>query len=358
MKLFSLTLLIVMMVLSMPTLGLAKDKVVVIPLFGNDAKPIGNVVTVAKENGDYLDVLTAMASIKDASSTNPYLIVIGPGEYAITETLLVKANVSIIGSGEGITELIMRAPNEPTVSYSYSGSSFSQVSLSNLTIRNSVSGANSCLALEFGIFGEANVSNVTLIAEGCSNSNIGLGGACGFGSLKNLTIRAAGGVQAIGITSCGVGGKVAITDSKITSVATNAIGIRSIITEVNIKRSYIETYSSISESIGIKLANSIISFPHQILDSEILADGRGSATITGIEFLEPEGSVRSLLVKHSTISGKTNSIKGDDDAIFKVSHSTLIGSAAGAGNTSLKSCVFTDNDSSEILPTNCVESMN
>lgn len=338
------------LILSIPTISIANDKAAVIPfLLGNIAKPIGNVVTVAKENGDYLDVLTAMESIKDASRTNPYLIVIGPGKYAITETINVKDYVNILGSGEDATELVMRAPNQPTVFYRYSTSK-----LSNLTIRNSVPGAQNCYAA--GLFlADVDFSNVTLIAEGCSNGNIALYGACDGSTFKNSTfrIRSMGNANSVGLSGCALGAYIPIIDSTISvgADAGEAIGINLYYDTVDLKGSNIDVYSN-NQSVGVGFGSIGSPSTSFITGSEISATGSG--TSIGVESGGSEMN-NTLLIKYSTVSGETNSILGKDDETFTVSHSTLIGSATGADNTSFKSCVFTDNGQGVALPSDCVE---
>ena len=79
------------------------DRVVVVPL--GAAKQLGNVVTVAKQHGDFTDPAAAMASITDASEDNPYLLLIGPGVYTLSRQLVAKPYVRIQGSGVGTTIL-------------------------------------------------------------------------------------------------------------------------------------------------------------------------------------------------------------------------------------------------------------
>ncbi|GHA18865.1 hypothetical protein GCM10008090_30630 [Arenicella chitinivorans] len=82
----------------------AQNKVVVIPLAG-DAQPLQNIITVSANNGDFTNPVDAINSISDASNTNPYLIVLGPGSYPIIGQLVMKDYVSITGSGMETTEL-------------------------------------------------------------------------------------------------------------------------------------------------------------------------------------------------------------------------------------------------------------
>jgi hypothetical protein len=56
-------------------------------------RPLKNVITVAKANGKFKDPVAAVNSIIDASVSNPYLVVIGPGVYTITQTLVMKPYV-------------------------------------------------------------------------------------------------------------------------------------------------------------------------------------------------------------------------------------------------------------------------
>jgi len=66
---------------------------------------LGNIVMVAKEGGDFRDPLSAMASISGASQNNPYLMLIGPGVFNLSETLIIKRFVGIAGSGRNTTVL-------------------------------------------------------------------------------------------------------------------------------------------------------------------------------------------------------------------------------------------------------------
>lgn len=64
-----------------------------------------NVIVVAKSGGDFTSPVDAMASITDASETNPYLIKIMPGTYNI-DILNGKNYVAIQGSGTQVTTLV------------------------------------------------------------------------------------------------------------------------------------------------------------------------------------------------------------------------------------------------------------
>lgn len=85
------------------SLAAAQDKVVVIPL--NSAKKLNNVVTVSTKGGDFTSPVAAVNSITDAAEAKPYLVLIGPGVYTLTQTLVMKPFVTIAGSGRDATIL-------------------------------------------------------------------------------------------------------------------------------------------------------------------------------------------------------------------------------------------------------------
>ncbi len=87
--------------------AVAQNRVVVVPLLGDDPQPIANVVTVAKENGDFTSPITALNSINDASQSSPYIVAIAPGEYQLgAGQVIMKPFVELIGSGKVATRLV------------------------------------------------------------------------------------------------------------------------------------------------------------------------------------------------------------------------------------------------------------
>ena len=63
-------------------------------------KKESNIITVQTSNGDYDNPIDAMNSITDSSEENPYLILMGPGNFNIGDNqLIMKPHVSILGNG-------------------------------------------------------------------------------------------------------------------------------------------------------------------------------------------------------------------------------------------------------------------
>ena len=81
------------------------DHWAVLSIKGDNAMQLKNVVTVSAHGGNFTDPVAAVNSITDASTSNRYLVVIGPGEYTITQTLIMKPHVDIIGSEKDTTKL-------------------------------------------------------------------------------------------------------------------------------------------------------------------------------------------------------------------------------------------------------------
>ena len=116
------------------SLAAAQNKVVIIPL--NSAKELKNVVTVSAKGGDFTDPVAAVNSITDATETNPYLVLIGPGVYTLIQPLLMKPYVTIAGSGRDATILTGAISSGTLDSTSTLVSGADNATLSNLTIKN------------------------------------------------------------------------------------------------------------------------------------------------------------------------------------------------------------------------------
>ncbi len=104
MKIFYKVLTFVSVIL-FATVAFGQTKVVVIPMAGDDLKPLANIITVAKQNGDFDNPLDALNSITGSGFSNPYLVVIAPGSYTVNAPLEVPAYVHLTGSGSNQTSI-------------------------------------------------------------------------------------------------------------------------------------------------------------------------------------------------------------------------------------------------------------
>ena len=176
--------LILFCTLLFTTATVAHNLVVVIPMAGDDLKPLKNIVTVAKENGDFTSPIAAMSSITDATSTNPYLIVIAPGVYSFSSLLfgvgdaqlVMKEFVDITGSGQNVTILSSaRSSAIPTAGAAVVVGA-NNASIRDLTIKNVV-GTLSTAVNAIGIYNEGAsliISDVTISVAANRNFQYGV----------------------------------------------------------------------------------------------------------------------------------------------------------------------------------------
>ena len=251
----------------------AHNKVVVIPLAGNDVKQLKNIVTVAKENGDFTLPNLAVSSITDASAANPYLIVIAPGEYNLNGNLTMKPYVSISGSGREVTRLIGAGSNDGMVRCA------DNTELSDLSIEATTP--------TFGSFN---------IAVGCTNTSP---------RLTRLSVSAQGG-RFNYTTYIRDGASPELTDYKT------------------------ESNSAADANIGIFIQNAS---PIMNNVTAIGINTDASSLGTGVDTI----SVSSPIISNSTMQGTTFGVRllgatGTADA--RITHSTVIGGIddTSAGN--------------------------
>jgi hypothetical protein len=152
-----------------PLTLLAQDDLMLmmVPALSGSNRPLKNIVTVAKANGKFTDPVAAVNSITDASANNPYLVIIAPGVYTITESLQMKHYVDIVGSGKNVTKIKGTISGKSAdISAIIRGAYYAN--LSSLTVENT-GGSTYSVALYYkgepGM-GAPEVSNVNAIASG------------------------------------------------------------------------------------------------------------------------------------------------------------------------------------------------
>jgi len=176
------------------------EPVVVIPLLSK-AKPLGNIITVAKKNGDFTNLRQAINSISDASAENPYLIVIAPGKYQVNSTIIMKPYVSITGSGKKTTTL------------------WGNIGSINATTSAIIRGASNAILSNIKIENKGPASHTTFVT-GVINYNNLL-------DMNHVRVHVFGGSGADNINGVrhmgSAGGE--INDCEIDAIGTNAIGL-------------------------------------------------------------------------------------------------------------------------------------
>jgi len=119
--------------------AVAAEKKVVVP--PNPVKKLMNVVTVSVKGGDFTDPVAAVNSITDAAAENPHLVMIDPGVYTLTGTLVMKPFVTVAGSGRDGTTLTGAISTAAYDASSALVSGADNATLRDITIENTGGGA-------------------------------------------------------------------------------------------------------------------------------------------------------------------------------------------------------------------------
>ncbi len=275
----------------------AHNSVVVIPL--NSAKQLQKVVTVSTQGGHFTDPVAAVNSITDASSSNRYLVVIGPGEYTLTEPLVMKPYVDVRGTGRDTTML------KGSISSSSIGSSSAIVVgstytwLSDLSIRN----------------------------EGGDDYSIGIYNSSASYDITHIDVQAWGSVKCQDVT-CGNYGIYntlsypRISDSKFYGGGTYAYGVYNNQSGPTLNRVELEAW--VDEGLNCC----------------------GAFGISSTNSSHP-------LIRYSNISGSSYGLQQSGGSV-RVSYSTIVNLIDTGGSPDVK-CIYSDNGMGFRLDVNCYD---
>ena len=169
---------------------------------GADAESPDRLVWVADDGtGNFLLLSTALASIVDASASNPYVVRIAPGEYTETATVALKTYVDVEGSGQGVTTITCECGS------GFFDASAAAVSAGNivaeirhLTINNTGGDTYSTgVWTEDVVDGSVSMTNVTATATSTGTDNYGVFNYNSSPSMTNVTATASGGTYNYGV---------------------------------------------------------------------------------------------------------------------------------------------------------------
>jgi hypothetical protein len=298
----------------------AADRVVVIPM--GSASPLQNIVTVAKANGKFTDPVAAVNSITDASATNPYLVLIAPGKYTLTATMVMKPYVDISGSGEYITKLAGAISSTDTATSAIVKGA-NHATLSNLSISNT--GGNSCSIGIYttGLDFSARLQQVLTTVSGGSNFTFGVYNTDHSSPIMtDVNVIVQGSVD-------GNGFNFGVLNQDYSSP---------IMTRVNtVAQGGIFNY-------GVN--NTDHSSPI-MTDVNTAAPGGGSTYknygVFNCIFSSPQ-------IRRSTLAGYNNGLVHDDSVTTTISQSTILNGVSGGGYT----CVACDNGAGSALSPACL----
>ena len=362
MKHFTLLVAIIAVCFSV-SLAAAQNKVVVIPL--NSAKKLNNVVTVSATGGDYTDPVAAVNSITDASAANPYLVLIGPGVYTLTQTLVMKPYVTVAGSGQGATKLTGAISSSAADENSALVSGADNVVLGDLTIANT--GGEYSIAL-YNENASPDIRDVTVTAFGGSGS-FGVCNSNSSPSMINVTATASGGTQSYGVynissspcmtnvtaTGNASGGTLSIgvfnvnSSPSMTNVTATASGgehnrgVNNGGDSSPIMTNVTATASGGVESNGVYNSNSSPSMTNVTATASMGTENYGVRNISSTATI--------TTIRHCTLSGTTDGIY-HDGGTTRVMQSSIIHGVTNISGT--LTCVTSDNGFATDLGIDCL----
>lgn len=276
----------------------AHQKIIVVPLLGSSGATLDNVITVSPSGGDFTDPVAAVNSISDNSSTNRYLVIVGPGEYTLTQPLVLKPYVEVRGSGKDVTTLT------GALSSSSIGSSSAIV----------VGAANS------------GISDLSIRNEGGGNYSIGIYNSDASYDIANVDIQAWGSAHGTPSTS----GSYGVYNSNYS--------------HPTISNSFI--YGSGKYASGVHNDQSSPDLKYVELDAWV-DEGLSCCTAFGMSSTNSSNPT----LRYSLVRGSSYGFQQDGGKI-RVSYST-IKNLIDTGGTPDIECMYSDNGEGKILAVNC-----
>jgi len=181
--------------LLLPFSAIAQVKVVVIPMGGDGPR---QVVNVEKSGGDFSSPQAAILSISDESANNRYLIHIGPGEFTLSSTLIMRPYIDIVGTGPGKTILSGAiSANDSNDAAIIKGAD--NALLNGMSIQNSGGSGLFSIGVRTN-FASPALSDLSVTVSG-SDRNHAISIVDASPTLSGVTIDVTGGSESIGIYS-------------------------------------------------------------------------------------------------------------------------------------------------------------
>jgi len=262
----------------------------------------GKVAVVAQTGGDYTDPVTAMNDLGSwcgtPSETNPCLLRIMPGIYAITLSLNMSQYVDIVGSGEGVTKI-----KGSFCSAALWGASHAEVR--NITIENASTGACSITYAIYNNASSPRFTNVTAIVSG-EGQAAAIYNWTATPKMTNVSSSATAGTIAYGMINTMFSATEVQGGSFSASGAANQnIGIAN--AKSDVKMANLTVTASGQNGVGIQNSASTSTLNTSLLQGvRVTSSGIGIQTLTNSGM----GTVTSKIYD-SSITGTTNKITMD-----------------------------------------------
>jgi hypothetical protein len=303
-----------------------------------------NVIVVAKSNGDFTSVVEAMNSITATSSSQRYLVWVGPGVYTETATVQVKPYVHLQGAGPNVTVIASTlgaaSPNASAATAQLDDNG----RISDLSLVNQGTGT-------FGIAVHSTLATRGAVLDNVVAEANGSGGTGHYAvylndseiTIENSTLRASGAVgfgtavnAAIGVVNISAGFPQPVIRNSVLTGGNNDVhaktcagnsGTGFAIQGVNASPLIVDSYLC-GDRRGIFLGTNGTAFVRR---SEVWASS------TGGSFLFESTSSAAIVITHSGVFYVGNKYTGTGGLVCTYNH--LANSApASDGTTSGTAC--------------------
>ena len=251
-------------------------------------------------SGDFLLLSTALASIVDASASNPYVVKIAPGEYTETSPVALKTYVDVEGSGQGITTITCACGSASFDASSATVSAADIVAeIRHLTINNTGGDTYSTgVWTEDVVDGSVSMTNVTATATGGTRS-YGVYNSSSSPSMTNVTATASGGTYSYAVYNYSSSSPSMSNVTATATGGTNSYGVGNNSTSSPSMTNVTATATGGTNNYG--LYNWSSSSPSM---TNVTATGTGGTNSYGVY----NSSGSSPSIRNSSITGGTNSI--------------------------------------------------
>ncbi|MEM7196475.1 MAG: hypothetical protein AAF402_16200 [Pseudomonadota bacterium] len=275
-----------------------------IPLFGEDSRSVRNVIVVAKSGGDFDNPAETAGSITDASESNPYLILIAPGEYQIgDEQIILNPFVELVGSGKTVTRLVASIGSSLEDSEAAVIVTGDETSVSNLSIENTRTSSNS-----LGIFsdgGSSKIDNVSITTASGSAGGFQVG-ILSDGAETKITRSEieldSGGVQ-VGIFARNQSVLVVNhTKTFVSNADSFQWGVSSFSSELTAHFLTLDVSDGSSRQWGVQTSGGLNVDSRTVLDNlSVVVNGGTSGDQIGVD-LSSQGPENDSIIQNSTVS--------------------------------------------------------
>ncbi len=310
----------------------------------NEGGDYEHVITVSPSGGDFTSVAAALSSISGSSSTNRYLVWVGPGVYTETALSSVPAYVHLKGAGPNATVVTSSRTSGSPGNAAATVDLLEDSAIRDMTVRNTGTGTFGLALYSAQTSRDTTVDNVVAEANGVG----GVGHYAAYLNDAELTIRDSI-LRASGATGFVTGINAAVGIVNIAGGFPQPLIENSLLTGGNNNANGLTCAGNTGTGFGIQAVNA----SPLVLNSYICGDRRGIflgtngnahihhsevwASSTGGSFLLETTSSATVVLTHSGVFYAGNKFTGTGGLVCTYNYKANY-TAATDGTTSGTAC--------------------